>query len=470
MQALTCLRHGLLPCLSMIALACSTPQTTSKAGLIDATAQGPDAALEVHFGGNGPDGNGGDLVDVGAADGEADEASQPDVSTADVKKNGFNYECKPLTVESCVTACGSAGTRKCLKEWGPCMPPSEFCGNCADDDCNGLINEGCAPNPSCSPPQVACPIALINVSEGTSVGTQAVLHLSAAGSYGQGKATIAKWAWSVQAPLGAGGSFLPGANVQAPTYLADVAGQYLFHLDVWDDQGVQSCVPALLAVTAAPSPPVKATVGCADGTREGFVDMAAYPQIAACAGAWDHPGITPDSVVATCANQGGNSGPKASGIGCAAPDLCAVGWHICKGWQEVAQKSPSGCADATPADAKPKSLFFAIRQPSADGSVCGSWGDGFNDVFGCGNLGSTLGPDKKCGPLDRVLASTKPNACGFNEAEPSLGPWECIGPGKSDLQEGANVTKKACQGASCQYDGAPIEAWQKGGVVCCEGI
>jgi hypothetical protein len=84
------------------------------------------------------------------------------------------------------------------------------------------------------------------------------------------------------------------------------------------------------------------------------------------------------------------------------PDLS--GWHIGKGWQEVAAKSTTGCASATPIDAKPKSLFFAIRQPSEDGGKCGAWGDGFNDVFGCGNLGTTLAPERTCGPLDRVLA------------------------------------------------------------------
>ena len=471
MQAVS---RALLVGIAVLAAACSSPDTGGTAGKADVGKGVPDAALEVSFG-KVPDGVGADLSDIellnaqADADQATDETPDATADAPDAKKNGFNYECKPLTVESCVTECGSAGTRKCLKEWGPCIPPAEFCGNCADDDCNGLINEGCAPNSVCTAPQQQCPVALISVVEGAQAGTGTVLHLSAAGSYGQGTAKIAKWAWSVQAPLGAGGTFQPSADVQAPTYTVDVSGQYLFHLSVWDDQGVAGCVPALVAVSAAPSPPVKASVGCADGTREGFVDMNAYPQIAACAGAWDHPGITPDSVVATCGNQGGNSGPKASGSGCSSADLCAVGWHVCKGWQEVAQKSPTGCADATPADAKPKSLFFAIRQPSANGTVCGTWGDGFNDVFGCGNLGTTLAPDKNCGPLDRVLASTQPNSCGFNEAEPNLGPWECLGTGKSDLNEGANVTKKACQGGSCQYDGAPISAADKGGVLCCLG-
>ena len=408
------------------------------------------------------------LADAGDDTEEPVDAGEMDakVDTADVKK-GFNYECKPLTVEACVTACGSAGQRKCLKEWGPCIPPPEFCGNCADDNCNGLVNEGCPPNANCGPSGDPCPTALIKVAEGNKVGTGTTLHLSATGSFATDKAKVAAWSWSVQTPAGGGGQFMPSAAVAEPSYLADVAGQYLFQLEVTDDKGVKSCAVALATVLVEPNPPVKPSAGCADGTREGFVDSNTYTQIAGCAGAWDKPGLTPDSVVPTCNLQGGNSGTKADGSGCASADLCAAGWHVCKTWQEVAKKSPDGCAGATPADAKPKSLFFALRQPSFNGSVCGTWGDGFNDVFGCGNLGTALEPSKNCGPLDRVMASTKANSCGFNEAEPNLGPWQCLGSGESDLNEGANVTKKACQGTSCQYDGYPVGPSDKGGVLCC---
>ena len=471
-QAMNVYAATLLATLACLGAACSTPPTQDASG--DVTGTGDVAVADLAFG-NKSDGSVADVqddtldagTDAAAPDGAAADIS-PDAGDAG-KKGGFDYECKPLAVESCVTACGSAGTRKCLKEWGPCIPPAEFCGNCADDNCDGLINEGCAPNPACTAPVVKCPIAILAVAEGQKAGTQAVLHLSAAGSYGQGTAKVVKWLWSVQAPLGASGQFLPSADVQTPTYQVTAAGQYLFHLDIWDGTGTQSCVPALFTVTVAQDPPVNPEVGCADGTREGFLDDKAYPQIAGCSGAWDQPGITPDSVVPTCGNKGGNSGSKADGIGCAAPDLCAASWHVCKTWQEVAAKSATGCVDATPANAAPKSLFFAIRQPSQNGSVCGDWADGpnFNDLFGCGNLGTTLDATKKCGPLDRVIASTAPNKCGFNEAEPSLGPWECVGPGQSDLNEGANVTKKACQGGSCQYDGQPVNPWGKGGVLCC---
>jgi hypothetical protein len=49
-----------------------------------------------------------------------------------------------------------------------------------------------------------------------------------------------------------------------------------------------------------------ATVGCADGTRDGLTDLVAFPAIAACAGSW--------------------SDDVANGAA-----LCATGWHVCLG-------------------------------------------------------------------------------------------------------------------------------------------
>ena len=390
------------------------------------------------------------------------------VEPAEEEINGFDYPCEPLTFESCVTACGSAGKHKCLKQWGPCIPPEEWCGNCVDDDCDGEINEQCPPNPACDEPiEPECPVAIITIKEGNEAWTGDTLELSGENSfspYGQ----IVKWQWSVQAPDGAGGIFTPSTEKKLVDFDVDAAGQYLFSLDVWDDQDNKSCVPGQVVVAVKTFPPVvNPEVGCADGEREGFLDEEVYPHIAGCSGAWDVPGITPDSVKQTCGGKGGDDGELSQGTGCSAPDLCADGWHICVTWAKVAEKSPTGCAGSVPPDAKSKSLFFAMRQPSETGSVCGDWGDGFNDVFGCGNLGAGLPEDKKCGPLDRVLASTQPNSCGFNEAEPNLGPWECMGGQDSHLNEGKLVTKKGCAGTSCSYDGDPIGNSHKGGVLCC---
>ena len=420
-----------------------------------------------------PDSN--STIDGTATDLSAD--SNPDTTSTDITtedQSGFNYPCEPGSEGSCVTSCGSAGWHRCLKEWGPCIPPEEFCGNCVDDDCDGLVNEECLAEPEeCGlTPELDCPSAVITIEEENTVFVGNTVHLSAADSVAPAGASVTKWKWTLQRPAGSTAQFAPSDSVEEVTLILDVAGQYLVTLVVWDSNDTESCSPANQAVTAQPFPPVTPEVGCADGEREGFLSQDTYPQIAACAGAWTEPGITPDAIVATCGHQSGDDSTNKEGTGCASPDLCAPGWHICIGWQEVAAKSPDGCVGATPPDAKSKSLFFAVRQPSENGSVCGDWGDGFNDVFGCGNLGSGLGPDKNCGPLDRVIASTQPNTCGFNEAEPTLGPWECMPTGQSQyepshLNEGALVTKKGCPNNGCSYDGYPVASFDKGGVVCC---
>jgi hypothetical protein len=400
-----------------------------------------------------------DAGDTGTADGAAEDAA-PD-------GGGFEYECEPGATEACITACLSAGERKCLKEWGPCIPPDEFCGNCDDDDCDGEVNEGCPPNPACEEPTPpGCPVAAITIAETGDLFAGTTLHLSAAGSSSDAGA-IAQWQWSVQAPAGSQSTFAPSATVAEPTFVIDLAGTYLFTLDVWDEGGTKSCSSAQRAATALVFPPAEPSVGCSDGEREGFLDLDTYTHIAACSGGWSQPGVTPLTVQPACGRKAGDDSDNPEGNGCASADLCADGFHICDGWEEVAALSPSGCAGATPPDAKPKSLFFAMRQESTNGSVCGAPGAGNNDVFGCGNLGNGLGPDKSCGPLDRVLASTQPDKCGFNEAEPPLGPWECKGGPGSDLLEGKTVTKKGCPNGSCQYDGYQVGSQDKGGVLCC---
>lgn len=213
-----------------------------------------------------------------------------------------------------------------------------------------------------------------------------------------------------------------------------------------------------------PPPPPPVHVGCADGEREGFLDTARYPDIAACSGSWSVPGVTRDNMVPTCGNDSGDDSNNPGGSGCAAVDLCEPGWHICLGKDEVALRAGT-CDDATPPNAPSKSLFFAVTQQSANGSACDQPGD--NDVFGCGNLGTVLDGAKHCAPLTRVLASTAPGGCGYNEAEPPLGPWECPGDSTSHLHEGALVTKDACVNASCSYDGNAISTQDKGGVLCC---
>jgi hypothetical protein len=212
-------------------------------------------------------------------------------------------------------------------------------------------------------------------------------------------------------------------------------------------------------------PVVMNEIGCSDGTREGFVSQTDHPLIAGCSGAWTVPGVTRPNLVPTCGRGSGNSSSNTEGTGCAAADLCAQGWHVCNGAAEVLAKSPAGCADAVPPGTPDKSLLFVVNQPSQMNTTCSPTGD--NDVFGCGNLGTVLNGSMDCAPLTRALASDQPGSCGFNEAEPNLGPWQCIGGMDSHLHEGALVTKKGCPNDSCQYNGAPVGNSDKGGVLCC---
>lgn len=222
--------------------------------------------------------------------------------------------------------------------------------------------------------------------------------------------------------------------------------------------GLDAGMPVVDAGTPPPS------VGCADGTREGFVSLSSYPAIAACAGGWSVPGVTTTTTPA-CGRASGNSAANREGAGCSSADLCEAGWHVCLGKDEVALKANGSCADAVPAGAPNNSLFFAVVQASQSNTTCDASGD--NDVFGCGNLGTQLSAGKNCGVLTRALASTHAGTCGFNEAEPSLGPWQCMGGAQGDLHEGAIVTKQGCPGNACQYDGRPVGNADKGGVLCC---
>lgn len=153
-----------------------------------------------------------------------------------------------------------------------------------------------------------------------------------------------------------------------------------------------------------------AIVGCSDGTREGFLDVAEYPHIAACGGAFDVPGL---DGAPQCARVAGNHGPNEDGLGCAAADLCAPGWHVCRGPGDVDDRvGVAGCLDAVdpfyanlgepplgegvdgPLESPPGGAFFATRATSSCGDIVLGNGDA---VYGCGNLGAAA----VCGPLDR---------------------------------------------------------------------
>jgi hypothetical protein len=174
-----------------------------------------------------------------------------------------------------------------------------------------------------------------------------------------------------------------------------------------------------------------AAAGCADGEREGLL---APPDIAACAGGFDVPGLR-TTITPSCDRAAGDDGANPAGAGCSVADLCAEGWHVCVGGAEVAARSPGGCAESDPSTTS----FFAVRQSGPGGASCG---DGANDVFGCGSVGVAV-TDASCAPLDRFSN----DLCAALPA-----PWTC---GPDGTAEADQVVKPGSDagGVMCCRDG-----------------
>ena len=212
-----------------------------------------------------------------------------------------------------------------------------------------------------------------------------------------------------------------------------------------------------------PSPKL---VGCADGSREGFAPIAKHPAIAACNGAWDQAGIFDMPVL--CNREAGNDGLNAAGAGCTVSDLCADGWHVCRGKDDVISRNPhggaieEGCAGVMDGAASP--VFFTTQMSSTGAFECASGVDATNDLFGCGDLGCdfTSEPAVKalCAPLvmsSHDLCKGLRNDLGCGDWCNHLGKypaltnaWSC---GQDGDKEALNVTK--------------TQADQQGGVLCC---
>jgi len=95
------------------------------------------------------------------------------------------------------------------------------------------------------------PFAVIQVEEGDEVIPGTTLHLRGDQSLAM-VGGIVRWDWRVDQPTGAQGVFLPSPAFPNPTFVVDVAGTYGFRLDVWSEEGVQSCEPATYEVVVIP--------------------------------------------------------------------------------------------------------------------------------------------------------------------------------------------------------------------------
>jgi hypothetical protein len=176
-------------------------------------------------------------------------------------------------------------------------------------------------------------------------------------------------------------------------------------------------------------------VGCADGSREGFRDLATWPSIAGCAGGWQNAGLPVSGAPPRpCGGIAGNSSRAPDGllcgsdgacVECGVADLCAPLWRPCVDGKEVMNRARAGCENILP-PGEP-GFFLAMAGASADG-VCAP-GE-HNDLHGCGNLGT---PESgQCPPFTRRM--------GFADCERTEGVWKC-GTSAQYLDEVGVVTK-----------------------------
>jgi hypothetical protein len=177
--------------------------------------------------------------------------------------------------------------------------------------------------------------------------------------------------------------------------------------------GLCGCDRALGLEAPPDTPPDASTEsGCADGTREGFVDVIVFQALAGCQGAWTIAGLRPVPAP-QCELRAGNDGANRPGTGCTASDLCAPGWAPCATHLDVHLRiADRACSDATTT----AGVFFATGQSGPGGGTCNA--DGTNDVFGCGTMGDPTVVD--CGPLDKG----SDNEC----IDLVMGGWDCMAP------------------------------------------
>ncbi|MCA9514163.1 MAG: hypothetical protein KC635_04415, partial [Myxococcales bacterium] len=221
------------------------------------------------------------------------------------------------------------------------------------------------------------------------------------------------------------------------------------------------------------------SVGCSDGTREGYTSLGTYPAIASCGGAWSVGGMFHDEPA--CDRQGGNDGENAAGTGCNVQDLCAEGWHVCYGPADVRSRvGDAGCADAVAATypntgtgplngvtVPPGGAFFATATAGPGNGICDDFVNGvatqFNDVFGCGNLGGKP-TGATCAPFNRFSN----NNCASLQNQPYVTPG-VDHPATDYGYEDATQWAWTCSGATVESQNiVKTMPGVQGGVICCK--
>jgi len=97
----------------------------------------------------------------------------------------------------------------------------------------------------------SCPTAIGIVQEGDEAIPQTNLHLWGDQSF-TAIGAVASWKWHVEQPSGSASVFVPSDTFPNPTFEANVAGEYVFALEVGDEAGNASCIPWQQSVMVIP--------------------------------------------------------------------------------------------------------------------------------------------------------------------------------------------------------------------------
>lgn len=177
-------------------------------------------------------------------------------------------------------------------------------------------------------------------------------------------------------------------------------------------------------VESRPGKPTQ--VGCADGQRELFADVAQHPSVAGCLATWD------DALSLRATSSGVACGDDLPGT-CATPaDACATGWHVCGAngspHDLSSRLTASDCADAGPG----RFNAAVSHSPSDEINPCPS-----ANLLPC--IASGIGSEPVC-----CGKGCRPGKCN-----------DRVWPGKTRISRG---TREGC---------AAVTAANNPGVLCC---
>jgi hypothetical protein len=235
---------------------------------------------------------------------------------------------------------------------------------------------------------------------------------------------------------------------------ADVAAAYVPPVKAGVANVTSSTGQTYLIQNGQPGPP--ATLGCADGQREGLNDLARFPHVAACLGSWiDAKDLRGQPSGTAC---GDDLRP------CSAPaDLCAPGWHICGTSGDPAELQRLSASDCEQAGGG--IYLSALSYCSGNAGGC-SYASSQSEPYGCTASG-TCSEAVCCGAgcpgygacadgvwPGRTHVITDGDGCGGAHARTAGGVLCCDGSASSalcagvTLDDGNPCTRDSCDAAA----------------------